>query len=126
MHIITMKPIKNLLLLLLCFCGIIGVVSADHDGGGTTSSNSRYDISENHSERKTKATSDHLRSSVLKLLSIFWIFSVATVIFVSSQVVVAFISSQRVVRQNLQRVIRQPRVARLWAARPKGRRQMKR
>ena len=54
-----MKPIKTLLLLLLCFCGIIGVVSADNGSG--TSSNSHYDISENHSERKTKATSDHLR-----------------------------------------------------------------
>ena len=50
-----MKPIKTLplLLLLFCFCGIIGVVNAD-DGGETSSSTGRNDISMNHTERKTK------------------------------------------------------------------------
>ena len=49
-----MKIIKALLLLL--FCAFIGIVNADN--GGETSSIVRNDISMNHTERKTKATSN--------------------------------------------------------------------
>ena len=48
-----MKIIKALLLLL--FCAFIGIVNADN--GGETSSIVRNDISMNHTERNTKATS---------------------------------------------------------------------
>src|SRR5210317_232329 len=55
-----MKIIKTLLLLL--FCTLIGIVNAD--SGSETSSIVRNDISMNHTERNTKATSNHLRKMV--------------------------------------------------------------